>query len=173
MRANGTSTALRSGSGDEIGQDDNDCRYQQRHRDIKDPFDLSRTIDFSADGAPQQPRDHKGLGADRYGCNGKEMNGAAGDPEKNRRDSQQQRLRDEQLQRRQDLAGGDDAERRQQKERASQCVKRGNDRKGRARHHGPRFPISRVIIATTEVTNAAPRNSVIRKRRNFASDDSI
>ena len=95
-------------------------------------------------------------------------------PRSDRRERQQQRLRDEELQRRQHLARRDDAERGQQKQRAGQRIERGDDRIGRAAYpHGFRSPTDRVIIATTEMTNAAPRNSVMRKSRSLASDDSM
>ena len=57
------------------------------------------------------------------------MDRADRDAEQNCRERQQQRLHDEELQRRENLAGRDDAERRQQEQRAGQRIQGGNDGK--------------------------------------------
>ncbi len=121
--ANGTATAAEQRIGDDVGQNDQHRGNQQRARNVQDSFDLARAVDFRAHGVPQEPGNDQGLGRDRNRRDRIEVIGVLRDAEQRRRDRQQERLQDEQLERGEDLTGRHDAERREQKQRARQCIK--------------------------------------------------
>ena len=158
--------------GDDVGENDQHRGDQQGAWDVEDPFDLARAINLCAHRVPKQPWDQQGFGGDGDRRDREQMNGALCDAEKHRRKRQQQRLQDEKLQRGQHLAGGDDAKRSEQKQSAGQCIK-GERATGEPFIVRPQISDSWVIMATTEITNAAPRNSVMRNSRSLASEDSI
>ncbi len=147
MRANGTVTAREHRIDDDIGEHDKHGRRQQRARNIQNALDLARAVHLGADRAPQQPWDQKGLGADGDRGDRQEVRRAGGDAEQDRRCRQQQRLHDEQLQRRQDLTSA-----RQLRARSAKTMRRSSASRAKitGKRTGRPSPRRRLNLRTVE-----------------------